>query len=539
METMKESDWCFHSPPTAKAGSQPSVMDAGVVRKEKEHWPAQRAAVFEADLLDLLAVCYLALPITIFFCGWLRGPVAVLGCLALAALLVSLACERRTGALDALSWRWVVATGVVAVVWASMGGAGHFFYANAFDWRIRDAVLRDLTVFPWPVNYGRFPGGEYVLRAPLGYFLPAALLGKFIGLVWADRLLFLWTAAGLGLFICLMLRLFPSRAGKCLWLIWLPWFSGADVIGWVLSGKGGFGLGQHLEWWANSWQYSSVTTLLFWVPNHALPGWLAGGLLLKHWQRPTAFWVFAFLLSVTPLWSPLVTIGVAPFALAWLIMALREPAKRLPRLSWNATLCVAGSMVVFLLYAPWLVADTQAVPKGWSFNESWQIELPRWILFQLLEWGVLAMLVPRSFGNSEFRIAVIVLFVLPLFKFGVNNDLVMRASILPLIILFYSIAQALLQAMGGRRTVRRLLIQIILLAGAVTPAQEFIRALMAPRWQPDFQANLLQAAKGFPAHYVARWEEMPVNIQKLFAQPDNLEQGSLSGRGGDEGHLAP
>jgi len=27
---------------------------------------------------------------------------------------------------------------------------------------------------------------------------------------------------------------------------------------------------KHLEWWAGRYQYSSMTTQLFWVPNHAL-----------------------------------------------------------------------------------------------------------------------------------------------------------------------------------------------------------------------------------------------------------------------------
>jgi hypothetical protein len=470
---------------------------------------------FSADTLDWLAILYLALPVVIFFCGWLRGPFAGLGCLAIAALLLSLKYEHVT----ALPWRWFAIGSVVGLVWASMGGAGHFFYANA-DWYTRDAVLRDLTVFSWPVAYGDPLGSEYMLRAPLGYYLPVALLAKFVGLARADLLLFVWTVAGLALFICMTLRLFPSRAGKTLWLIFLPWFGGADAVGWLLSGFPLFHPGQHLQLWAYYFSYSCTSTLLFWAPNHGLVGWLAAALLLRHWHRPSAFWLFAFLFAVTPLWSPLVTIGVAPFALGWFITALRDPAGRFPRMDWRVVLCVVGSLTIFLMYAPWLVAGSASLSKRSAFEQDWVDALHRLILLQVLEWGVLAVLISHSLRDVKYWAAIITLIALPFFNFGVNNDLVMRSSILALIVLFYLGIHTLIQSMEDGDRARRVMISIVLVIGAMTPAQEFIRALTRPRWQPNLQMNLVQVSNGYPPNYVVPWEKMPVMIQELYVHPD-------------------
>ena len=63
-------------------------------------------------------------------------------------------------------------------------------------------------------------------------------------------------------------------------------FSGLDIIGSLLDDGPRFrtdwNITTHLEWWAGKYQYSSMTTQLFWVPNHALGGWLIIGLLFRN-----------------------------------------------------------------------------------------------------------------------------------------------------------------------------------------------------------------------------------------------------------------
>ncbi len=122
-------------------------------------------------------------------------------------------------------------------------------------------------------------GGQSVLRAPLAYYLPAALVGKVAGVGVADTALLIWTAIGVALFLALAVERATTFRAALIIVAVLVLFSGMDLLGTVL--RGGFGLAahlrpvDHLEWWATRFQYSSHTTQLFWVPNHALPGWIA------------------------------------------------------------------------------------------------------------------------------------------------------------------------------------------------------------------------------------------------------------------------
>ena len=164
------------------------------------------------------------------------------------------------------------------------GGTEHWVFANA-DWHLRDAVLHDLVVGRWPLGYGPLQGQDTLLRAPLGYYLPAALIGKWGGLPRAHFAMAAWTALGATLFLLQVLSLTPARAGPALTAAAVVvLFSGFDIIGSLFDVPhfiAHWDVTRHLEWWAASYQYSSMTTQLFWVPNHALGGWLTMGLLCR------------------------------------------------------------------------------------------------------------------------------------------------------------------------------------------------------------------------------------------------------------------
>ena len=66
-------------------------------------------------------------------------------------------------------------------------------------------MLRDLVLLPWPVGYvAALHGEDALLRAPLGFFLPAALLGRLAGFGAAQLALWAWTGMGLGLVLDLL-----------------------------------------------------------------------------------------------------------------------------------------------------------------------------------------------------------------------------------------------------------------------------------------------------------------------------------------------
>jgi hypothetical protein len=147
------------------------------------------------SVLDRLAIGYLTLPLFIFLIGWFEWwAAAIFVVLAIYALWPTLM-NRYGPTRSPLTAQQVAIAVVIGSIWTVLGGIDHFFFAN-FDWHVRDAVLHDLVVSTWPVGYGLHDGHETLLRAPLGFFLPAALVGKMTSLAVAHATLLVWTALG-------------------------------------------------------------------------------------------------------------------------------------------------------------------------------------------------------------------------------------------------------------------------------------------------------------------------------------------------------
>lgn len=480
---------------------------------------AENRSVF-FDGISFAAMVYLALPLLIFFCGWLQPYAAVffnglvllgLGtCYRLIQVDLTPRCRRR-----------LLVIFIVALVWTSLGGAGHIFYANIYDWSLRDAVLHDLVVDAWPVSYGETDGAPMMLRSPVAYFLPAAVLGKLFGVGYADMFLWGWTLLGVLLF--LLLLPLPQRTFMrfSIGLAVVVLFSGMDVLGLLLTGSLLPESGDHIEWWASYYQLSSHATQLFWVPNHTLPGWLAAALFLRHWKQANFVKMAPFLLALLPLWSPFAVIGIGPFLAIALGYAVKTGTWRHLRM-----LHCLPAIFIFafgVLYLAMDIGGINSSPIGAVVGARGGNNirfLASYALFVSLEFGVLSfVLLSRGRAGLPVWIATAVLLLLPTYSFGPGNDLVMRASIPALVILCAAcLAEIDLKSTPDNFS-DMVALAIILLIGAVTPVNEILRAVNNTHWDPDLEHNLLdtQANHNPPAHYVGRLKD-PLLI-RLFKPP--------------------
>ena len=463
------------------------------------------------DPLGRATIGYLCLPLVIFLAGWFEWWVA-LPLIACTAYALRPLIGRRSNAgsrLPVTRLQLMVAV-AVGCGWTVFGGTDHLLFANA-DWHIRDAVMHDLVASPWPVGYGLLEGQETLLRAPLAYYLPAALIGKGFGLAAAHMALAAWTAMGATLFLLQVLSLTPSRPGVAvLAAAVVVFFSGFDIIGSLLNDGPRFrtdwNITTHLEWWAGSYQYSSLTTQLFWVPNHALGGWLVVGLLFRDKGATHLDSMLPILLVAAVLWSPLSAIGLVPF-LVWKVGAgmLKQRSMRLLRPEvW------APALAVGLVVAGYIALDPSHIKKGLALGkqaaDDTVLDLLRLAQFFLLEAGIIGFVILLIRPSGEMILALLVLALLPFAYFGPANDLVMRASIPSLAVLAISACLALVQKTADQRALRnKLVLGGMLAIGAVTGIEEFARAVILPAWPINMRATLIGANCGsFAPHYVAR-----------------------------------
>jgi hypothetical protein len=445
------------------------------------------------------ALVYLGLPTIVFTAGWIVFPLGPLAGVAVAIAFFALLAPHRH--------RWMPGIGMLAIpvlavatLWCLLAGLGHFVYANS-DWTVRDAVLVDLVRDPWPVRYFA-DGHALVLRAPIGYFLPAALVGKLWGIAAAEYALLVWTITGVVLTFALMLRDQPTLRVAVIRIAIFIAFSGMDIVG-TIAHYDPHAIGDHLEWWAVLFQYSSQTTQLFWVPNHALPGWLAMAWLAGR-DRATLPMTPAILFVVfAPLWSPLTAIGIAPIV----GIALVQRAAADPRVLWSLlrdwTMWLP-LLVSLLLVDPYLVAGSDQVASGGNADIRWVGEdiVPRTIEFICFEFlGFALLLLWRTPRDVVLWTASLLLVALLTYRFGPFNDLAMRASIPPLTLYAILVGHWLSTPHVLRRDRRSAIVAMVLLAiGAVTPFQEIARVFIEPAWPMNREAAVIDVTRG--THYL-------------------------------------
>lgn len=480
----------------ARSGSGQAAADAGTI-----------------DGLSLLAITYLALPNLIFLFGWLRLPLALACAATMLAMLSSL---RPAAAFDASSdHSWPVFALILlgAAAWAAFGGGSHFVYANP-DWVVRDAVLGDLINQEWPVHYLSPAGSSLLLRSAIGFFLPPALFGKVFGSSHVDLAVFAWSAAGVLLFMLLLPLARRSGPALLLGIALTVFFSGMDFLGELISTQSLPMFPLRLEWWGPL-SYPSLSVQLLWAPNHCLPIWIGTLLLLRYWQTRQFLPVMVAVLPLSLIWTPFAALGLLPFALLGIWRHLRHlHAKDIPWISVGAAALFSAPICLFLLLdIGHIEAGVANQNAGAARLAAPSLSLDQYLIFVSCEFLLLALvLLPVLRQRKQlFGLSVLLLLALPLVGYGPSNDLLLRLSTPPLIVLLVSCLDTLF--VDGRPSIAstRWIAWLFLAIGAHSGFNELWRAAAYRRWPADYSYSLAQRQHGTPApHYVGALRDSPL-----------------------------
>lgn len=403
-----------------------------------------------------------------------KPAIASLCALAAIGLLAMLwVGEARFGRQASIAWHTLAVCLAIACLLLLLGGQGRLFHANA-DWQVRDAVLADMARTAWPFVYAGEDGAR-LLRAPLGMYLLPALIGRS-GQTALDLALLACNTGLLGSLFAIGSALFPDRRARAVALVVFVTFSGLDSLGTLIASASGTVSFDHFERWAPPLQYSSVVTLIFWVPQHAIAGWFCALLYLLHRRGEITLAPVIAAIPVAAIWSPLAIIGALPLV-AWAgIDALRKGTLR-PR-------DVGAGVLAVLLALPslaYLAADARELPSG--LRAVRPLTLAMFLALEVLPavWIILRLRDRRPIDRVTLALVVVMLVLFPLFKLGEGEDFTMRASIAPLGVLALTVASGLTRAGGRIPRGVGIAVAAILAIGSVTGAAEIARAL---RFEP-------------------------------------------------------
>lgn len=496
------------------------LAGASIPRRQREadlnQDPGQNPATGRTDGVLVLALGYLALPNLIFVFGWFRLPVALVLCAAMLHFLFKSVGAKQITWNAGYSRQAVLLILATSLAWAAFGGGSHFVYANT-DWVVRDAVLGDLVFAKWPVNYVTTEGANLILRSAIGYFLPPALFGKVFGVAHLDLAIYLWTAAGVMIF--LLLLPLPGQAGWRLaaGLLLVIFFSGMDFVGQTISTESLPEFPQRLEWWVPL-SYPSLTGQLLWAPNHCLPIWIGAALIFRHWNTEGLPGLSTAILPLTLIWTPFAAIGLAPFALLGSITSIRKTGWRsMPYSSLISAAIFCLPIGLFLLLdLNGIDSRVASTTTGGPVNYPLQAATPwAYFLFVSCEFLFLALvLAPHVRQLREaFAVAVLLLLALPMIRFGPSNDVLLRLCAPPLVLLLVLCLQTLLTQTRSLFGSSLWIAGLFLVIGGHTAFNELWRAASYRRWPADYQVTLAERQDGRPAaHYAGRTGSSPPSL---------------------------
>lgn len=395
----------------------------------------------------------------------------------------------------------------------------------------------------WPANplHPYLPAGEADAGAPLlryylGWYMVPGLAARWLGLAALNWAVPVWCWGGVALVVLLFAAGCRGWRETVLAVAVLVGFSGMDLLRNVLlhgmdwvDWRTAFrfdglwptvGLQRGLVEWPRFdgvWvylQYSANTTGLMFLPQHTVSAALGALLVVQLSDRPRFLAVSGVLLAAVVFWSPFAALGLLPLlAVPVCTHGLR------PFLRWQNLLLAPP---VGLLLVTYLTSGAQEVPSGFLWEQYDAGTLAKLMpVFYLTEFGILAGLLvwlqpgpepeaaerpharrrarsrkrkkarehPSSWsargralvGRDPFLAAsVATLFVLPVYSFGLYNDLPMNASKPAVFVLGYCCVCGLVAyGRNGGKGARRLALGGligVLAVGAFTPLVEVVRA---------------------------------------------------------------
>ena len=434
------------------------------------------------NLFNAIVYLYVLLPIMIFLLGWTRWFIAIPGVIVLAICWFRMSKDDLMFDLpkpDKHQMEILVFVLMMIVLWVYLSGIGKFVFQNT-DHDCRNPIFDILVNYKWPATRQMLTETGMTTKGLIyyiGFWMPAAVVGKLFGLTAGYCFQAVW--AVIGIFLVYMLISSILKEIKIWPLLVMIFFSGMDILGYFLVNGSFENLhpADHLEWWCN-FQFSSMTTQLFWVFNQAAPAWLICLLIYK--QKKNKY--IAVLLGCALLCSTLPFVGMLPFVVYWVFSRNYELSEGLSK--WRIWIKdtfslenIFGGGIAGIISFIYLIGNeaSQNIVSTSSSNDKRAI-LCIYILFIIIEIGCyFAAIYQYQKRNPLFYISFLWLCFCPCMRVGFGADFCMRASIPALFMLMMMVMQTLQKSKRERNLPVLISLIVILLIGSVTPWHEIIR----------------------------------------------------------------
>ena len=384
-----------------------------------------------------LAVCsliYLYLSLLIFFVTWTKWYIALLAIGATIYGCISIMKDYAPKDQPVLHVYSLALISVFLLMAGLVSGWGGWMTQWA-DWAKHNALLNDLVNYDWPVYY-REAANPSMLTYYIGQYLVPALIGKVTGSFRvAEVMMYIWGEVGLFLIAFQLMRIMNASmfAKQVCVVVILVGFGGCLFLSEMLldlfSGIAGFDKHWMTAVNGSVLQYRNHYVNLSWVMPQCIAAWLTVSLW---WERRKKISVYIPLMLPSLLYGAFSFLGIALMAMICAIYeSILEKRSLIVFVKQAFSPANIASMVAvgipLLLYFSGNVFSAKDPSAGFSIQH---INIWLYVSFCLGHFGIYALLSgKRHLQNGMFIAAVILLSILPFFKIGYYNDLVMSTSI--------------------------------------------------------------------------------------------------------------
>lgn len=438
----------------------------------------------------MLSLVYLIVPYVIFYIGWLKPQYSLTLCTVFLTALILIWKEIKRVVFSpveiAISHLCTIAIFVLIILVVT--GMGALCGIQAGDWIRNNAILSDLYNKNWPVIYTGKTNEIYPLNYYIAFYLPAAWVGKLVhSFRVAELALLVTTYVGFLLGIFWMIKVVCANAIKSALFFFV--YSGLDCLGFIITTGRLFGMTEHLDHWAIQANgqdfianYHSIGTAIRWSLNHYIATWISLFIILTL-IRKKEYKLCLPLAALTLLWSPLAAIGFIPFGIVFLFYERCNVCKFFSLSGMLVTISIAVPCGLYFL--------SSASPKSGRANifrdPQWFVE--NWVticLFIILEFGIWCFLIARSsellstMDKLLLWTAFISLTAFLVVDYGLCHDFSMRASIVPMYVIFSFLPNAVFKSKG---TIKQLF-YLVLLLSLISTSTEYVTALYGVNYNP-------------------------------------------------------
>lgn len=429
--------------------------------------------------MEICALIYLMLPAAMFIIGWLKPSLALPLCVLLGVSFfgyIRIDDSTQTGHFKFKENRnKIIIILLVMLFWVICSGVGGFIWQNLWDHKFRNAVFMDLVANDWPVVRENATLCYY-----LGFWLPAALVGKLFGLEAGYLFQVIWAYIGVVLAIFLAFKYLGKISIRT--AVLMIFFSGLDVCIYFIRTMvtqadlweciRALTHGVHIELQAKYFNSSSNTTLLFWLYNQAIPLWVGFLLILQQKKNQIMIFIYALLF----LFAPFPCVAIFPLIIYLFFKNMKRTARHN---IWHAimkevfTCEVIWSALFVCIVGLYYMSNIAAGKIGFlGFNSE---TIPLFLLSFACEYGVYLLFCKENKQDPILWILLSMTVCCSFIVMGNSFDFAWRTCI-PLSFYLMLLVARKLNAIQPRR-LKNLLLIIILLFGAVTPGTEMIRTV--------------------------------------------------------------